>query len=71
MINIGDHEEVSETNSKSKVPMLARYVRIHHAHNQIIGDKLDRTMTRNKLKGTCFLIKLELRTIKDSLDNES
>lgn len=28
-----DHEEVSGTNYKSKVPVLARYFRRHHAPN--------------------------------------
>ena len=51
--------------------MLARYVRRHHARDQIIGDKLDGTMKRKKLKGTCFLAKFEPRNIKDALDNES
>ena len=51
--------------------MLARYVRRHHAPNQIIGDKSDGTMTRNKLKGTCFLTEFEPRNVKDALDNET
>ena len=61
----------SGTSSKSKVPMLARYVRRHHAPDHIIGDKSNRTMTCNKLKGTCFLTKFEPRSVKDALDNES
>ena len=28
-------------------------------------------MTRNKLKGTCFLAKFEPRNVKDALDDES
>ena len=28
-------------------------------------------MTRNKLKGTCFLTEFEPTSIKDALDNES
>ena len=51
--------------------MLARYVKRHHAHDQIIGDKSDGTMTRNKLKVTCFLVEFEPRNVKDALDNES
>ena len=70
-IIIEDHEEISETNSKSKEAILARYVRRHYAPDQIIGDKLDGTMTRNKLKGTCLLAEFQPRNIKDSLDNES
>ena len=66
-----DHEEVSGTNSKSKVLVLARYVRRHHAPDQIIEGKLDEIVTRNKLKGTCLLAEFEPRKIKDSLDNES
>ena len=50
--------------------MLARYVRRHHAHEQIIRDKLEGTMTRNKLKGTCLLTKFEPRNVKDALDNK-
>ena len=60
------HEEISETHSKSKEPMLAKYVRMHHAPNQIIE-----TMKRRKLKGTCLLVEFEPRTIKDALENES
>ena len=51
--------------------MLAKYVRRHHAPDQIIGDKYNGTMTRNKLKGTCLLAKFEPRSVKDALDNES
>ena len=51
--------------------MLEKYVRMHHAANQIIGDKSDGTMTRSKLKGTCLLAKFEPRNVKDALDNES
>ena len=64
------HEEIYETHSKSKEPMLAKYVRRHHAPNQFIGDKSDRTMTRSKLKGTCLLAKFEPRNVKDALENE-
>jgi hypothetical protein len=66
-----DDEEVNGTKSNSKEPMLARYVRKHHAPDQIIGDKSDGTMTRNKLKCTCLLVEFEPRNVKDSLDNES
>ena len=52
-LNTEFHDEISETNSKSEEPVLAIYVRRHHAPNQIIGDKSDGTMTRKKLKGTC------------------
>ena len=70
-LDIEDHEEVNGTCSKSKVPVLSRYVRRHHTLDQIIGDKLDGTMTRNKLKDTCFLAEFEPRNVKDALDNES
>ena len=69
-INIEDHEENSEANFKSKVPMLVKYVKRHHAPDQIIGDKSNGTMTRNKLKGTCLLVEFEPRSVKDALDNE-
>ena len=68
--NIEVHEENSGTHSKSKEPVLERYVRRHHAPDQIIGDKSDGTMTRNKLKGTCLLAEFEPRNVKDALDNE-
>ena len=55
---------------KSKEPILARYVRRHHAPDQIIGDKSDGTMTRSKLKGTCLLAEFEPRNVKDALNNE-
>ena len=61
------HDETTGTQSLSKEPMLARYVRRHHALDHIIGDKSDGTMTRIKLKGSCF----EPRNVKDALDNES
>ena len=70
-LDIKYHDEISEKNSQYKLPMLTRYVRRHNAPNQIIGDKLDGTMTRNKLKGTCLLAAFEPRNVKDSLDNES
>ena len=38
-LDVEDHEEVSGTNSKFKIPMLERYVRRHDALDQIIGDK--------------------------------
>ena len=50
---------------------MAKYARRHHAPNQIIGDKLDGTMTRSKLKGTCLLANFELRNVRNALDNES
>ena len=33
---------------KAKELVLAKYVRRHHAPNQIIGDKIEGTMTRGK-----------------------
>ena len=51
-LEIQVHEEISETHSKSKELVFAKYVRRHHTPNQIIGDKSDGTMTRSKLKGT-------------------
>ena len=63
--------EVHNNISKSKELVLARYVRRHFAPNQIIGDKLHRTMTRRKFKGTCLLDEFEPRNVKNALDNES
>ena len=48
-LEVEDHNEDSEIHSK---PVLARYVRRHHAPDQIIRDKIDGTMTRSNLKGT-------------------
>ena len=61
------HNEIN----KSKEPVLARYVRRHHAPDQIIEEKLDGIMTRSKLKGTCLLAKFEPRNVKDASENES
>ena len=54
----------SAIHSKGKEPMLAKYVRRHHKPDQIIGDKSEGTMTRNKLKGTCLLADFEPRCVK-------
>ena len=56
--------------SKAKEPILEKYVRRHHAPNQIIGDKSEGTMTR-KLKGTCLLSDFEPRNVRNALDNDS
>ena len=47
--------------------MLARYVRRHRAPDQIIRDNSDGIMKTNKLKGTCFLIEIEPRSVKYAL----
>ena len=57
--------------SKVKEPVLAKYVRRHHAPNHITRDKSYGTMTRRKLKGTCLLVEFEPRSVKDALENES
>ena len=64
-------EDDKEIHSRGKEPVLAKYVRRHHALDQIIGDKLEGTMTRSKLKGTCLLADFEPRNVKDALENES
>ena len=51
--------------------MLSRYFIRDHAPDQIIGDKLDGTMTRRKLKGTCLLTEFEPRNVKYALKNKS
>ena len=51
--------------------MLSRYVRRHHAPNQIIGDKSNGTMTQSKWRGTCLLADFEPRNVKGELDYES
>ena len=64
-------EEDNAINSKGKEPILAKYVRRHHTPDQIIGDKLEGTMIRSKLKGKCLLADFEPRSVKDALENES
>ena len=63
-------DEISEMHSKSKEPILARYVRRHHAPNQIIRDKSDGTITWSKFKGTYLLAEFEPINVKDALYNE-
>ena len=63
--------EFHNESSKTKEPVLEKYVRRHHASDQIIGDKLDWTMTRSKLKSTCLLANFEPRNVKNALENES
>ena len=54
-----------------KEPVLAKYVRRHHPTDQIIGDKGGRPMTRNKLRSeTCFLSKVEPKTISEALQDD-
>ena len=60
-----------DNHSRSKEPVLAKYVRRHHSADQIIGEKSNGTMTRNNLKGTCLLADFEPRSIKDALGNDS
>ena len=57
--------------SKGKEPVLAKYVRRQYALDHIIGDKLEGTMTRSKLKGTFLLANFEPRSVKDALENKS
>ena len=63
-------DDNNEICSKGKEPILAKYVRRHHSADQIIGDKFEGTMTRNKLKNTCLLVDFEPRNVKDALTNE-
>ena len=51
--------------------MLARYVRRHHAPDQIIGNKTYGTKRRRKLKGMSLLANFEPRNVKNALDNEN
>ena len=62
--------EDSGIQSKGKELILAKYVRRHHAPNQIIGDKSKGSMT-SKLKDTCLLANFEPKSVKDALENES
>ena len=68
---IEDHAKLCEISSKSKVFVLARHVKRHHAPNHIIGDKFDGTMTRYTFKVICFLIEFEPRNVEDAFNNES
>ena len=38
---------------------------------RLLEKKLDGTLTRRKLKGTCLLVEFEPRNVKDGLENES
>lgn len=59
-----DHTEPTE-------PILAKYVRRHHASSQIIGDTDDPVMTRNKLRqNTCLISEFESRIVKEAFNNE-
>ena len=64
-------EEDNAIHLKGKEILLAKYIRRHHTPNHIIGDKLEGTMTRSKLKGTCLSVEFEPRSVKDALENES
>ena len=64
-------EDENENHSKGKEPTLAKYLRRHHAPDQIIGDKSEGTITRSKIKGTFLLADFEPRNVKDALENES
>ena len=64
-------EDVSAIHSRDKEPVLAKYVKRHHAPDQIIGEKSKGSMTRSKLKGTCLLANFEHRNGQDASDNKS
>ena len=68
---VESQEDNNAIHSRVKELVLKKYVRRHHAPNQIIGNKLEGTMTRSKLKGTCLLVDFEPRNVKDALENES
>ena len=56
---------------KAKKLVLEKYVRRHRAPDQMIGDKIEGTMTRGKLKGTCLLADFEPRNVENALNNDS
>ena len=56
---------------KAKEPILVKYIKRHHAPDQIIGDKIEGTMIRGKSKGTCFLADFEPRNVESALNNDS
>ena len=52
-------------------PRLSKYVKRHHLVDQIIGDKEERPMTRNRLRSeACFLSMKEPKTMKDELKDD-
>ena len=57
--------------SKSNEPMLEKYIKRHHALDQIIRDKSEGTMTRRKLKGTCLLADFKPRNVENALNDDS
>ena len=67
--DLEDHGKL--TKFRKKEPRLARYVRRYHVLEKIIRNQLEGTMTRKKLKDTCFLTKFEPRIVKDAFENES
>ena len=58
----------NQNNSKRKEPILPKYVRRNHDPEHIIGDKSDGVLTWNKLKGTCLLLLIEPKTVKEVMD---
>ena len=54
-------EEVNAIHSKVKELVWAKYVRMHHTPDQIIGDESKGIMIRSKLKDTCLLVEFEQR----------
>ena len=57
-------EDDNTIHSRGKEPILANYVRRHHAPDHIVGDKSEGTMTRSKLKGTSLLVEFKPRSVK-------
>ena len=52
-------------------PRLSKYVKRHHPSKQIIGEKEDGPMVRNRLRNeTCLLIIHKPKIVKDALENE-
>lgn len=51
--------------------MIAKYVRIHHTPEQIIGIEDSRVMTRKILRSDkCLLCEFEPKLVKDSFDDK-
>ena len=67
-VNLQDEPKVEEIRRE---PTLAKYVRRHHAPDQVIGDKDSGVMKRKILRSdTCLLCEFDPKLMKDALNNE-
>ncbi|GLJ08830.1 hypothetical protein SUGI_0096780 [Cryptomeria japonica] len=72
----GNEEDIQlpsdeEEHTESTELVLVKYVRRNHATSQIIGDKDDPVMKRNKLRqNTCLISEFEPRIVKEAFNSE-